>query len=164
MFDHASAFRPTRLPWHNQKLFDPETTTPAPVPPPTPPNPPPFPCSPQPATVYLMCIPFEIFTGNPSILLPTDPELLRLPTYVRYHFFCDGRAVLPHSSKTLGKLFFIKRCLVTLQHMHYSLPKMLWITQNTVCQVQLQPSGEPLICASSASCFQSHTDTACEWY
>lgn len=88
----------------------------------------------QSATVYLMCRPFEIFTGNPSILLPMHPEkLLRLPTYVRNHFFCNVRAVLPHSSKTL-KNQLKKRRLVTLQHMHYSLIKMVWITQTLFVQ------------------------------
>lgn len=62
-----------------------------------------------------MCRPFEIFTGNPSIFLPMHAEkLLWLPTYVRNHFFCDGRAVRPYSSKKLEKL--LKKCLVMLQH------------------------------------------------
>lgn len=89
---------------------------------------PPSPCF-QSATVYLMFRPFEIFTRNPSILLPMHPEkLLRLPTYVRNHFFCDVRAVLPHSSKMLVKLLQ-KATLVTFQHMHYSLTKTGWITR-----------------------------------
>lgn len=128
VFDHSSAFRPTRLLWHNQKLFDRETTTPAPVfflPLPSP-------CF-QSATVYLMCRPFEIFTGNPSILLPMHPEkLLRPPTYVRSLFFCNIRAVLPHSSKRVEQL--LKKAMPCDAPTHASLTKMVWITQTQFIQ------------------------------
>lgn len=76
-----------------------------------PPNPPPFPCSPQPATVYLMCRPFEIFTGNPFHLITNRSREAEAPSTAN---LCNIPFLLRRSScpatflKDAGKTVFYK--------------------------------------------------------